>query len=88
MKKIKLNQLVVVTEKKDGKNKVGLVIAKHYKNKQRVFNLRMEDGMEKVFIPVDNKSESFYINTNLSEKFIENISTNLRTNSSGNFRRL
>lgn len=70
-----------------GVNKVGIITAQLNKQKHRVYNVKMENGVEHNFLRVDNYSAKYYINSELSKKMAGTITTNLSESSSANYKK-
>lgn len=82
-KHLKINQLVIVNDK--GTLKVGALSSRTIKHQKRVFNVRLEDGCELLYIPVnDSENSKTYIDGKLTSH-INQVNTRLSVGSRGNF---
>jgi hypothetical protein len=84
MTNFKIGKQVIVSD--HGVKKLGIVIGQLTKQKSKVYNVRMENGVEHYLIKVDNKNSDYYIDSELSSKFAVQIATNLTISSNGNFK--
>ncbi len=83
MLKFRIGQTVIVSD--HGVKKVGVITGQATKQRARVYNVKMENGVEHTFIKPDNPQASYYIDSEWSKKLGGSISTNLNENNSGNF---
>lgn len=75
MAKLKLFQKVIVSD--HGVKKVGIVTATSIKQKKRVYNVRMENGTEFLYLSIDNEKSDYYIDSSATQRFVDQINTNL-----------
>lgn len=71
-----------------GKKKLGIIIGQYTKHKNRVYNVRMEDGVEHFYIKADNLKSNYWINTELSKKIAPTVQTNLSVNTQANYKKI
>lgn len=83
MLKFRIGEKVIVSD--HGVKKVGVITGQATKQRSRVYNVKMENGVEHSFIKADNPTSDYYIDSEWSKKIGGNISTNLNENNSGNF---
>ena len=84
MTKFKLNQIVIVNYR--GTNQPALLLRRSVKNRRRVFDVRLENGVEIPYVTVDDPMSSIYIQSDLTKSIAHKISTNLSPNLQGNFK--
>jgi len=85
MVRFKMYEKVIVCD--HGVNKVGIITLQTNKQKHRVYNVRMENGVEHNFIRVDNFNSNYYINSELSKRLSHQINTNLNEISHANHKK-
>lgn len=83
MLKFRIGEKVIVSD--HGIRKVGVITGQATKQRARVYNVKMENGVEHSFIKVDNPNASYYIDSEWSKKIGSSITTNLTENNLGNF---
>jgi hypothetical protein len=83
MLKFRIGEKVIVSD--HGVKKVGVITGQATRHRARVYNVKMETGVEHSFIKVDNPTADYYIDSTWSKKIGTSISTNLNENNSGNF---
>ena len=83
MLKFRIGEKVIVSD--HGVKKVGVITGQATKQRARVYNVKMENGVEHTFIKPDNTKSDYYIDSEWSKKIGNAISTNLTENNSGNF---
>jgi len=85
MIRFKMYEKVIVSD--HGVNKIGIITAQNNKQKHRVYNVKMENGVEHNYLRIDNFTADYYINSYLSKKLAGSVSTNLNESSSANYRK-
>lgn len=83
MLKFRIGEKVIVSD--HGVKKVGVITGQATRHRSRVYNVKMENGVEHSFIKPDNKDSNYYIDSEWSKKIGTSISTNLNENNLGNF---
>ncbi len=83
MLKFRIGEKVIVSD--HGVRKIGVITGQSTRHRARVYNVKMENGVEHSFIKPDNPSADYYIDSAWSKKIASSISTNLTENNSGNF---
>jgi polynucleotide 5'-kinase involved in rRNA processing len=83
MLRFRIGEKVIVSD--HGVKKLGIITGQATKQGNRVYNVKMENGVEHSFIRVNNPNASYYIDSEWSKKIGGSISTNLNENTSGNF---
>lgn len=83
MLKFRIGEKVIVVD--HGVKKVGIITGQATKQRSRVYNVKMENGVEHSFIKADNPNANYYIDSEWSKKIGSGINTNLNENNSGNF---
>lgn len=83
MLKFRIGEKVIVVD--HGVKKVGVITGQATKQRSRVYNVKMENGVEHSFIKADNTNATYYIDSEWSKKIGSGIETNLSENNSGNF---
>jgi len=86
MVRFKLQERIIAVH--NGVNRVGIIVDRTTKLKRRVFNIRMEDGTQNLYVPVDAVDESIYIDSALSKAIAPLIKTNLSISTNGNIRKV
>lgn len=86
MARFRIGEKVIVSD--HGVKKVGVITAQSTRQKFRVYNVKMENGVEHSFIRVDNPNSNYYIDSNLSKSIGASVNTNLDQNSMGNFKKI
>jgi len=84
MTNFKIGKQVIVSD--HNIKKIGVVVGQVTKQKSKVYNVRMESGVEHHFIKVDNKSSDYYIDSELTQKIAAQIYTNLNILNRGNLK--
>lgn len=85
MLRFRIGEKVIVSD--HGVKKVGVITGQATRQKHRVYNVKMENGVEHSFIRADNPSSNYYIDSQLSKIIGGTVNTNLDQNNSGNFRK-
>jgi hypothetical protein len=83
MLKFRIGERVIVSD--HGVKKVGVITGQATKQRARVYNVKMENGVEHSFIKVDNPNSNYYIDSEWSKKIGSSVKTNLTENNLGNF---
>lgn len=82
-KHLKINQQVIVNDK--GTLKVGVLTSRNIKHQKRVFNVRLEDGYELLYVPVnDSENSRTFIDGKLTSH-VKQVDTRLTAGTRGNF---
>lgn len=84
MARFSIGEQVIVND--HGVRKLGIITGQFTKQKVRVYNVRMENGVEHNYLRADSIGSDYYIDSELSKRIASQVSTSLNINSKANFK--
>ena len=84
MQKLKLSKIAILND--NGVLKPCVLSSRTIRNRRRVFNIKLENGSEYLYIPVDDRDSAKFIDSELSNKLSSSINSKLSLSKNGNIR--